>query len=215
MSADQIAPERIVEEIEDALRNIELDGGSYLHRVIVHLAAEVQRLTEEARRSDAGRVEVPDSRELALLRQHWQLWEEEVTAEDPAVFHDKANAREEVDALLREHMTRSRLSSSPQPATGADAFAMIDRVVLVSGRILYGDAVAEFLSRLSQPSADVEVVPREYHEALVHLRVCAHKWRHGEAPSVPLLNASVGADAIHAALRSSTNHDAQDAGEGG
>lgn len=58
-----------------------------------------------------------------------------------------------------------------------------------------------FASRLRPVGEGEVVVNKEYHESLVHLRVCAHKWRHGEAPSTPLLNASAGADAIHADLR--------------
>lgn len=44
-----------------------------------------------------------ERRELALLRQHFQLWERETTHDDEGQRDAAFNAREEVDQLLRDH----------------------------------------------------------------------------------------------------------------
>jgi hypothetical protein len=51
-------------------------------------------------------VDVPERREFALLRQHWQLWERETSAETQDALDDAANARDEVDDLLRKLSSR-------------------------------------------------------------------------------------------------------------
>lgn len=113
----------------------------------------------------------------------------------------------------------ARRSSSPQPATGADAFAMIDRVVLVSGRILYGDAVAEFLSRLSQPSADVKVVPREEWECIQRIVKAGRNWL-TDSKDNAVEDLSFELTQLNwirnpaDALRSPTNHDGEEAPRG-
>lgn len=110
MSADQITPERIAELRERAMTG----GPTKAWRRSDYLAvldaltasrAEVQRLTEESRRSDAGRVEVPEL-----------TWQDMVDAVDP---NDRRDRFAIGYAFAR---SRSRLSPSPQAAPGAVAW---------------------------------------------------------------------------------------------
>lgn len=165
--------------------------------------AEVQRLTEEARRSDAGRVDIPDL--------------------SPDGMSDA-----QFVAGYRFAQSRSRLSPSPQPATGAvvirdpddddwDAFGFQQgtkaEVLRVWNRAL---ATCKNSLQVPQPSADVVVVldrvaacARDFQDRQRNLTVSRDSWGFFQSDSA-LESALKSLDA----LRSSTNHDAQDAGEG-
>lgn len=175
MSADQITQERIAELRERAATG----GPENAWRRSDYLAvldalttsrAEVQRLTEEARRSDAGRLEVPELTDADLphpgkVRPGSYSWQRN------KLFSEGYN--------LARH--RSRLPPSPQPATGADtpiAWCIRDKT---SGLLWDYSRSAPYLEDAKrrsaspekweilplyerpypQPSADVVVVPRE------------------------------------------------------
>lgn len=210
--------QRLTEDVEQA--RIELEDERERVNVqredIRTLRLEVQRLTEEARRSDAGRVEVPD------LPGH--IW---------ASAHD-ADSRDQCISEVRDWYRdwifshRSRLSPSPQPATGAvvirdpddddwDAFGFQQgtkaEVLRVWNRAL---ATCKNSLQVPQPSADVVVVldrvaacARDFQDRQRNLTVSRDSWGFFQSDSA-LESALKSLDA----LRSSTNHDAQDAGEG-
>ena len=209
-SRAEVEQARIELEDERERVNVQREDIRTLRMEVQRLRDEAEegiRRLDEARRSDAGRVEVRSCSDCAQSGH--------------CVEAKYGTAC--VDFL-------TRLSPSPQPETGADDareshpigtadsgyFRRELRSLLERMSNADGPWLARYLVRLAavaepspQPSADVVVVPREEWEALVHLRVCAHKWRHGEGSADVLRNASAGADALR-----STNHDAQDAGEG-
>lgn len=139
------------------------------------LRGEVQRLTEEARRSDAGRVEVPEltDPEAMDICKRWGK---------PTLFSDRNMVREAYN------LARSRLSPSPQPATGAVIRGVTHMGILpkdsrpgdlywergawrewkADGPMANASSFAWIRPFPSpQPSADVVVVPRGSLESVV------------------------------------------------
>lgn len=127
----------------------------------------------------------------------------------------------------------ARLSPSPQPATGADITdAELDAIYPESHNLgthyqeihrtrlrkVIAAATGKQSLPVAQPSADVVVVPREewavIEEILTVSAICANEGGTDRKCCMQTDDHYIPLTRLRA-LRSSTNHDAQDAGEGG
>lgn len=218
----------MTDRLADALESCGVDA-------VREVAAVVKDSSTTARRSDAGRVEVPeltDEEELAIV---WEFalkdeWPSDGVSED---FMDYVRW----GLTIGMRYLASRLSPSPQPATGP--VVEVPDVAIPMGTALQrlGARLADLLDdeafnnietnylipaireleTAPQPSADVVVVPVEQWDLYELLPTAARRFlddpKGGDGDESFACDLGRILDDLDA-LRSSTNHDAQDAGDG-